>query len=134
MTTDSVSPQYVLGIAHWPMPLNAGAPATITNRRAPSMLKTRPAKATAPTPSAPHHAPANPYAVADLDKSPEAIAIRRELHRASVHDSVLEGCVPDPDADHIAEAWVNGDITMEQRLAMIDKFLAKKWARQRDGR
>ena len=98
------------------------------------MLKTRPAKATAPPPSAPPHATTNPYAVADLDKSPEAIAIRRELHRASVHDSVLEGCVPDPAGAHIAELWINGEITMEQEHQMITEFLEAKWAAKRNAR
>ena len=98
------------------------------------MLKTRPAKATAPPPSAPPHATTNPYAVADLDKSPEAIAIRRELHRASVHDSVLEGCVPDPDAAYIDELWIVGEITTEQCIQMGKDYLQKKWARQRNAR
>ena len=45
------------------------------------------------------------------DTSATAIAERRELNRAAEHDSLLEGCPPDPETAHIVEAWILGELT-----------------------
>ena len=63
------------------------------------------------------------------DKSPEAIAERRELHRQSLADSALEGCEPDPRAAHIHEAWILGELTSEEGITMLKAFLSAKAAR-----
>ena len=57
------------------------------------------------------------------DTSATAIAERRELHRAAMHDSVLEGCPPDPETAHIFEAWVLGKLTSEESRQQIDAII-----------
>lgn len=63
------------------------------------------------------------------DKSPEAIARRRELDRRAVASNALEGCHRSPDSEYIHEMWILGEISDEQCHDMIAQYLRVKFAR-----
>lgn len=56
------------------------------------------------------------------DRSREAVARRRELLQAAMHESEMEGTrARDPGAAAIKEAYVAGDLTTEEMIAALDE-------------
>jgi hypothetical protein len=56
------------------------------------------------------------------DQSEKAIARRRALRAMALADSALDNRYPDPDAAHIHEKWVLGEITSAECIALLDEF------------
>ena len=60
------------------------------------------------------------------DRSPAAIARRREANRQAIASNALDGCHRTADSDHIYERWILGEITDEECVAMIGEYLQSR--------
>ena len=63
------------------------------------------------------------------DTSAKAIAERRELHRAAMHDSMLEGGYANADTANMFEAWITGALTTAELNQQLDEAVRKRLAK-----
>lgn len=73
--------------------------------------------------------PATSAALQQPDRSPRAIAERRELDRMAAASNALKGIHRTPDSMYIHEMWILGEIADEKCHEMIRQYLRAKYGR-----